>query len=375
MRIGFDVGHTCHQRAGCAWHAEALARALSEELTDHDELLLYHHFGNWIPASTTGGLRLPGVAMPTVDLSETEARQLWQSVENGAAPPPGDPDIVHSNSFMAPRAGRAPLVYTVHDLCFLTHPEYTTEGNRLLCLRQFLRALGRAAAFLFVSEQSRDDFERLFPKWLANSGKRWRVIPSASRLQPANPVDAPARFQDPDAPWLHVGSIEPRKGIDRLLDAYLRYHQQSGIKRPLRLLGGRGQISEPLHRRIEQLSTSLPVRYEGYVADKDLPQAYQNAFGFICLSHYEGFGLPTAEAAAHGLPLVCSDIPSFRPFRVATDFYRQLQEQDPAKAMLELERNEPVYCATSSQTRAIAQSRTYRHVAQETLAFYHDILA
>ena len=160
LRIGFDVAQTCQERAGCGWYADSLAHALVAA-EPGNAYFFYHHFGRWVNPDTGKGtfIDAPGVQNPLRDLGAGEAATFWREVQTGARPAPGEPDIVHANSYQAPPVGRARLVFTVYDVTFWTHPEFTTDGNRLHCQQGVFEALARADGFLFISESSRREFK------------------------------------------------------------------------------------------------------------------------------------------------------------------------------------------------------------------------
>lgn len=106
---------------------------------------------------------------------------------------------------------------------------------------------------------------------------------------------------------LYVGTIEPRKNLEVLLDAYSMLPIAVRQRWPLILIGYRGWRSEQLHARIESAMQEGWARYLGFVAAEDLPLVYAGARLFVFPSLYEGFGLPVLEAMASGIPVVCSN--------------------------------------------------------------------
>jgi hypothetical protein len=196
MRIGFDVAQTCSAKAGCGWVADLLARALAAE-APKDDIYLYHHFGTWFNEDTSNGTHLSqaNTKEPFSLLSANAARELWTAVASGQCELPGSPDIVHANCYQAPRVGSAKLVYTVHDVSFWVYPEYTTEVNRLVCQQGILDAVSRAAGFVFVSQSTRDEFEKIFPGLCSRRNIAAIVAPHASRFLnlPSPRLEAPFR--------------------------------------------------------------------------------------------------------------------------------------------------------------------------------------
>ncbi|GAB5560395.1 MAG: glycosyltransferase family 1 protein [Synoicihabitans sp.] len=310
MKIGIDVAQTSAERAGCAWYADALARAIVNVARPAGhEFVLYHQFGDWINGEPGHGTYLTGrdIEMPMRSMLPVPARALWREIEAGKAPLPGEPDLVISSSYHAPDVRPAKLMYVIHDLVFWTHPQFATDDTRMICQRELGRAMGNAAALLFVSESTRADFESIFPGWLQKSGRPHAIASGASRWSRVDESTIPAE----DAPWLMVGSVEPRKNHACALDAFANYCRSNPSPRPLRILGSRGWRSQEIHDRIAAMQgAGLPVKYDGYVDDATLRMAYQQAFALLQPSWHEGFGLPVLEAFSQGLPVIASDTAS-----------------------------------------------------------------
>ena len=106
---------------------------------------------------------------------------------------------------------------------------------------------------------------------------------------------------------LYAGTIEPRKNLDALLDAYGALPEYVRRRWPLVLSGYEGWRSERIHARIREAERAGWARYLGFVPAEHLPLLYAGARLFAFPSLYEGFGLPVLEAMASGVPVVCSD--------------------------------------------------------------------
>tara|TARA_B110000037_G_C17076662_1_gene488161 strand:- start:759 stop:1712 length:954 start_codon:yes stop_codon:yes gene_type:complete len=304
-----------------------------------------------------------------------DARDLWAEIESGTKPLPGNPDLVHSNSFLAPTLSPAvPLIYTIHDLTFWTHPEYTSERNRIVCQGHLLKALKNADAFIFVSQTSKNDFEEVLPDWLESSEKPHRVIRSGSRFTAK--TSNPNRFQNQNAPWLYVGSIEPRKNIEGLLATYRDYCLNSESPRPLTLIGGAKWHSEPIIEQIQEAAKELPITYHGYLDDDTLAEHFANAFALLFPSHYEGFGLPVIEAMSFGLPTICQDLPSLREFSEGAAIFTDFTQAETASSeLLKLEREQTLYNSLSKTGLESVSTQNWDKTAVETLEFYKEVLA
>lgn len=368
MHIALDIAQTCPERAGCGWYADGLSRALVRRGGGHHRFSLLHHFGRFINTATEAGTKIERIDAPLSSLDASQATQFWHDVESGSRRLPGEPEIVHASSFHAPRISGSRLVFTVHDVSFWVCPEFTTETNRLLCQRETLAALANASAFVFVSDATRSEFERILPGWLSETGILHRVIWPGTRFSSAQVRSTPPR----DAPWLFVGTLEPRKNLLTLLDAHALYLQRSQQRRPLILAGGSGWHSESVRARLQ--ANPSHVRWLGYVSDAELGELYRTSYALVLPSWYEGFGLPLAEAMAHGLPALCSERTSLP--EVGGDaalYFDPASIDDIARQMLALE--EPsTWAARSSASLARAPLFTWDRAADQTLAFYEEVL-
>ena len=374
LRIGFDVAQTCQERAGCGWYADSLAHALAAA-DSGDEFILYHHFGRWFNESTARGTRIeaPHVRSPLQDLGAAEAADLWREIAAGTRPLPGAPDIVHANSYQAPAVGGAKLVFTVYDVCYWTHPEFTTDGNRLHCQEGVFEALARADGFLFISESSHREFDRILPGWLERSGKPWAVTLLGQREAPPAPVAAPAAPPAADY-WLAVGTLEPRKNYETLLDALDLYWARSPQPRPLRIAGGGGWKSEALKTHLTALEERGRVQRLGYVPDEELGRLYAGTQALIFPSWHEGFGLPVLEAMSQGAPVISSDRASLPEVGgEAVVYVDPASAESVCQAMLALEADPARRAGLVEAGRAQAARFSWARTARETLDFYRRV--
>ncbi|MBS0630715.1 MAG: glycosyltransferase family 4 protein [Verrucomicrobia bacterium] len=369
MKIGLDVAQTCVERAGCAWHADALSRALiAEGLPRGHTFELYHHFGDWINHDPRGGTVVEDsrVTRPLQGMAPPAARAFWAGIESGE-PLPGKPDAVISFSYHAPRLPHTKLVYTVHDLAFWSHPDFSDDATRLLCQRELLQATARATGFLFVSEATRREFGQLLPNWLESTQRPHALSPGASRFPRAT---APRAWSD-SAPWLIVGSVEPRKNHAAALDAYEAYLAQSALRRPLVIAGGHGWKSDALHGRIAALAgRGVPVRYLGYVPERELAALYAGAFALLAPSWHEGFGLPVVEAMGFGLPVLAADRTSLPEVGgSAGRYFPPDQPELLARLMLTLEAEPASHARLAAESLARSADFSWAATAKSVLEF------
>ena len=218
-------------------------------------------------------------------------------------------NIFHASNQVRNPPRKTRLTATIHDLTCWILPELHTPAN-VRADRSFAeRVLRKAARLIAVSENTKNDAVRL----LGLDPERIDVIYSGI-AEPffhttADGVARTAAKYDLQRPYiLFVGTIEPRKNIDVLLDARDALPESLRSEVDLVIAGPVGWAADATHRRI---SDPVPgVRYLGYVPEQDLPSLTAGATLFAYLSLYEGFGFPVAQAMACGVPVLVSNVSS-----------------------------------------------------------------
>jgi glycosyltransferase involved in cell wall biosynthesis len=216
----------------------------------------------------------------------------------------GAADVFHFPNFIIPPLRRGRAVVSIHDLSFLRNPEHAEERNQRF-LAKFIRETARRAdAIITISRFTAGEIEDLL------GVERSRIHPTllGADLPPAlarSEAQAAVRARyGLDRPFvLFVSTLEPRKNIPLLLDAFER------LDRPVDLVlaGMPGWKCEPILARLDASPLRARIRRLGYVPHDDLPALYAAAELFAFPSFYEGFGLPPVEAMACGTPVVASN--------------------------------------------------------------------
>lgn len=220
-------------------------------------------------------------------------------------------ELVHDPTGVSPLLlTSARRVATVHDVIPLIHPAASTTLDRLIYHHWLPRAARQLDAIVTVSEHSRRDIIR----YLRVDPARVYAVPNAvgPRFRPVDPAIAAetARRHGITQPYiLYVGSVEARKNLARLLQAFRQLRDRDACWQ-LVVVGASGWKASPNFEAVQRLRLGSSVLFTGYVPDTDLPALYSGADLFVFPSLYEGCGLPVLEAMACGTPVVTSSTSS-----------------------------------------------------------------
>jgi glycosyltransferase involved in cell wall biosynthesis len=292
--LSLDQGY---RSAGIHWYIHNLLQHLPEA----DPAVDYTVFLRDQGYPQRAGLRFQPSDLPT---HRPPVRFLWeQAVQPWAARRAGL-DLLHCPAFVGPLAGAVPFVVTVHDLSFRLFPEGFRGANRTYLQILTARSMRRARRVIAVSESTRQDLVRLYGLAPDRVDVVYNGVDAAFRPLPLEKVIAfRARKGLPERFLLFVGTLEPRKNIVRLVEAYARLPKP---RSPLVLVGGKGWFYDQVFLRVEDLDLADEVFFVGYVPAEELPWWYNAAAALVYPSLYEGFGLPALEAMACGTPVVTS---------------------------------------------------------------------
>lgn len=203
-------------------------------------------------------------------------------------------------------------VITVHDLAYEFFPE-AFGGFMGFYLRLTTRFGVRAAKkILAVSQSTKNDIVKVY----GINPDKIVVTPLGvdPRFKPL-PYDEVQSVLDKfglsyKKYILFCGTMQPRKNISKLVDAYLKLKKEYRVEEKLVIAGGKGWLWEPIMKKIEDAGEKDSIKYLGYVDTGDLPALYNGATLLTLPALYEGFGLPPLEAMASGTPVVVSNISS-----------------------------------------------------------------
>jgi glycosyltransferase involved in cell wall biosynthesis len=278
------------------------------------------------------------------------------------------------NYFLPPFSG--PGIATVHDLSVFKFPDTHPEARRRQFEQEFFSSLRRASHLITDSEAIRREvIESL--SWPAG---RITAVPLgvSDRFAPQSWSEAPAVLRSAglkaNAYVLCVSTLEPRKGIGRLLQAYRGLPDSLRCRYPLVLAGNEGWLNDAILAAIGAAKQEGWLRHLGHVGEADVPPLYSGARAFVYPSVYEGFGLPVLEAMASGVPVLTSNCSSLPEVSGGAAFLVDPLDVDALRLGIErVIQDEPWRALARERGLQVAREHSWDRCVERTLAVYQKV--
>ncbi|HEX2916437.1 MAG TPA: glycosyltransferase family 1 protein [Chloroflexia bacterium] len=311
MRIGVDasrlaVGH----RTGTENYAFQLIRGLVSLAGESQKQNLTLYFNQPPSAAVLDELKLN----PAVETRSIPFPRLWTHLRLSREMLQHAPDRLFVPAHVLPLYHPSYSIVTVHDLGYLYFPAAHTAASRLYLDLSTRFSATQARRVIAVSQATKNDLvrhygikpEKIEVIYHGYDAERYRPIEDQEERRVARSTYGigPGRF------LLYIGTIQPRKNLLRLLEAFQALIRDPQFEDVQLVLGGKaGWLSEPILNKAAEIQASQPGRVllPGYLDDKHLPALLSEASAFVFPSLYEGFGMPVLEALACGCPVVCSN--------------------------------------------------------------------
>ncbi len=361
-------GEAGYRRAGIHHYIAQVLRHLPQDLPGTLRPVVFTRYAEDLIG--VPGLAFVGSRWPT---ERRSVRILWEQLVWPWQAWRRRLDLLHSMAFVTPIIAPCPVIVTVYDLSFLHFPEQFPRLQRWYLTSQTGRSCRQARRVITISEASRQDVHRFFGVPLTQIVVVYPGVDGRYRPLPAPEIAAfRRREQLPERFVLHVGTLQPRKNIPVLLEAFA---QLPDPDLHLVLAGGKGWLFEDIFRRVQRLGLEQRVRFTGYVADEDLPLWYNAAALFVFPSVYEGFGMPVVEAMACGTPVVASRSSSIPEAAGSAGLLFDPQNAAELAERMASVLNDPALSATMQQ-QGVAQAANFswEQAGRDTAVLYRQVL-
>lgn len=276
--------------------------------------------------------------------------------------------IIHSPHYLMPISGKKSTVVTIHDLTFIKHPEWHTKVKAAFFSREIKLAFLKAGAIICVSEFTKKELEKLF-------GDRENIyaIHHGINLDVFNPDenddDLLIKKIGINSPFvLFVGTIEPRKNLERLISAFNIVKEKGVLSDDTALV-----LTGKYGWKTDILNTSQNIIVTGFVNDATLAALYRKSLCVVYPALEEGFGLPVLEAMACGAKVVTSENTPMAELASSVAFLSNPFEIESLAAAIE---NACSADAVETKERSveIAKAFSWQDSAKEHLMVYDRLL-
>jgi glycosyltransferase involved in cell wall biosynthesis len=370
MRVGF-MGRSIRPGAtGVGRYAANLVGALSRQMPSGTLSVFVTRDAarRW-----NGSVKMMPAPFPTPN---EYARALWEQTVVPAQAAALGCDVYHSPSYIVPSALTCPSVVSVHDLAYLRRHLHRLTSHVYLSALTAL-ALRRASAVVAVSQHTRRLIEARYPHTRGRVEVVYEGVDPA--LEPPSPAALRA-FRDrvglADPYVLFVGTQEPRKNLARLVRAYERAVDRTGLPHRLVLVGPRGWKTEDFEIAVARSPLRDRIVRPGFAPDHELACWYAGAALFVYPSLEEGFGLPALEAMACGAPVLVSNTSSLPEVVGDAGLTADPEDVDAlAEAMARVLTDRPLAERMVHAGRRRAERFTWDEAARQHIAIYRRVCA
>jgi glycosyltransferase involved in cell wall biosynthesis len=375
MRVLVDCTQTTRNKAGVGMYAVNLTRELVLLQRDHD-LKLWFLVQDDDPDYGFEGDDVQIIKLPAKIFRLLPFRFLMEQFFIPWLVRRHRIEILHSLHYSFPLLKtRARKVVTIHDMTSFIMPEVHVVA-KIFYFRFFIHAASCLAdALVFVSESTRTDYRRFFPghskaTYVTHLGKAPAFRPD---LDPAMVQHALNKYKLNKPYLLYIGTIEPRKNLARLVEAF---HQigDSCATHSLVIAGMKGWMYEDLFAAVRRFNLETRIIFTGFVAEEDKAYLIAGAEVFVYPSLYEGFGIPVLESLACGTPTLTSNVSSLP--EVAGDAALLVNPDSPediATGLRRLLADSTLRESLRNKSIARATCFSWRRTAQETFQVYAEL--
>ena len=285
-------------------------------------------------------------------------------------------NLIHSLHYTHPLLAFTSRVVTIHDLTFLLFPEMHTRGRRSIIPFFIRRAMKHAEAIIFVSKATQNDAERMLP-----GGRNLRCAVPLGVSLPLPIYTEETRSEEVLAdmgvgsPYLlFIGTLEPRKNIVRIVQAFERIaiHYPNLI---LVLAGKLGWHTGEIVAAMENSPVRERIKHLGFVSEEEKASLLRNCEMLVYPSMYEGFGLPVLEAMAAGAPVITSNLSSMPEVAGDAAVLVDPSSVDKIADAMQQILDDKAFASSLRKTGcAQAQSFTWSRMAEQTDDVYRSVI-
>ena len=306
MKVALELQPCCGNRSGIGMYTYELAKRMRGEHGLEFAGNVFNFLGRNDNAAALSEIEMPVRIQKSMPYGVY--RRIWHAMpfSYNMLFPAADLNVFFN--FIVPPCVKGKVVTVIYDMTYLRFPETMNESNLRRIQRDIGYSIARSDKIVTISEFSKSEIHEL----LQVPEEKIEVVYSApsvtSKVADFQMVKARLNIRKPYL--LYVGTIEPRKNLIRLIQAFDWLKKEKQIPHQLILAGGGGWKNEEIHQAAETAQFAEEIQFTGYLSSEEKNTLYQNADAMVFPSLYEGFGMPPLEAMLFGCPVICSDAAS-----------------------------------------------------------------
>ena len=369
LTVGIDASRALvARRTGTEHYSASLLRALTL-LPEAQHIRFVLYVNSTSPEEARNGL---GFELPSNwHVRAIPFPRLWTHIRLSREMVTRPPGGLFVPSHVVPLLHPRRTVVTIHDLGYIQYPQAHTRASRLYLHLSTLFSARAATRVIAISEATKRDLVRHYriePQKIkvVYHGRDSDYAPVRDRQKLE---ETAARYGVAQPYCLHVGTLQPRKNLGMLVEAWERLRAEMERPPQLLLAGKRGWLYASLFEAVQSRGLEGLVKFADYVEQDDLPALYSGALAFTFPSLYEGFGLPPLEAMSCGTPVLASNASSLP--EVVGEAGLLLSPREPqewANAVKRVMESSALQEELSQKGLARAALFTWERCARETLA-------
>jgi glycosyltransferase involved in cell wall biosynthesis len=377
-----------YRNGGISRYIRYLLAALANQSGSHEYTIFVNghdvidHLSDFAGKDVTGRSGQTQITYVPVSWPESRpiSRVAWEQLKLPGLLREKHIDVFHSPANVLPERlpHRCAGVVTLHDLAFLRYPHVLTRSKRIYHRTFTMHSLRRATMIIANSNSTKRDAIEL------------AGIP-ANHIRMVYPcIDE--RFSnvilDEDIQsfrlahgltagfLLYLGTLEPRKNITTLIEAYAQLRKIYGREEKLVLAGGKGWLFDSIFQSVQELGLESEVLFPGFVSDAEQLLWYHSASVFVYPSLYEGFGMPVTEALACGIPAVTSNVSSLPEAGATLSLTVDPHDSEAmARAIYKALTDETLCKRCRTQAAMVRKQFSAQTMAEQTIAVYEQSAA
>ena len=305
-KVALELQPCCGNRSGIGMYTYELAKRMPRG----SNLEFTGNIFNFLGRSDNTGA-LSKIEMPVrvqKSMPYGVFRRIWHAVPIRYSTMFPEADLTVFFNFIVPPRVKGKVITVIYDMTYLRFPETMNESNLRRIRGDIAYSAARSDVIVTISEFSKREIHEL----LQIPEEKIKIVYSAPSITEDRAEFSAIQKQfGVRKPYLlYVGTIEPRKNLERLIQAFDLLKREKQIPHQLILAGGGGWKTEEIHRAAEAAQFADDILFTGYLSSGEKNTLYQNADVMVFPSLYEGFGMPPLEAMLFGCPVVCSDAAS-----------------------------------------------------------------